>query len=124
MFAWLRILYNGGKVPPKPCDEDLDWPDEEQWVFDYDAWKWVAEAKTETETENPFNSGWEERWDDISENSPVNIDDIPHAVILDEEPSKPRCCGGVCHMQPPPVTSTSQTEPPSSACQQPISVTR
>jgi len=107
MFAWLRKLYWKGEIPPKPCEKTLDWPDEEEWVFNYETWRWEAELK-----ENPFSDGWEERWEAVEENAPVNLDDIPHAVIVEDKPSHV-CCGGHCHIvQAPPVVSVVQTEPP------------
>lgn len=107
MFAWLRKLYHGNQVPEKPSDRDLNWPDEEEWVFNYDEWRWKAEVK-----DNPFNDGWEERWVAVEENTPVNLDDIPHAIPVDDEPSY-TCCGGHCHVvQPPPVTAVVETTPP------------
>lgn len=92
MFAWFRRIWNNGQVPARPRDCLLDWPDEEFWVFDYDAWKWVAEPKVLSTLDD---DGWEDQGDD---EELILIDDVP----------PPQCCGGTCHIPPPP--------PPVTAC--------
>ena len=90
MFGWLRKCWHGGQVPAKPNDNDLDWPDEEEWVFDYDYWQWVKRAKPRP------NPAWDREWEEIDSMR----EDIPMAVVLEDEPVK--CCGGSCK-QPPPL---------------------
>jgi hypothetical protein len=96
MFAWLRKLYWNGEIPPKPCDKDLDWPEEQEWQFCYDQWKWVAHTKEN----NPYED-WETKWASIEENSPVIIDDEVGVELVEKEPSH-HCEGGVCQLHKPP----------------------
>jgi hypothetical protein len=56
MFAFLRKLWDQGLIPPVPPETDLDFPNEEQWVWDEDNWRWVAE-------ELPFeDNAWDEEY--------------------------------------------------------------
>ena len=83
MFAWARKMWSGGEVPDRPLNSDLDFPDEEEWYFDYEAWKWKNREK---QNQNVY--------DEYEELIPDVVVDV---MDLTDEPA-PQCCGGSCHL--------------------------
>lgn len=93
MFAWFRKWLSGGEVPQRPDDADLDFPEDEEWVFDKERWKWVAQDRPDV---SPYQHC-------CADDGPVEVD-----VFEEEEPviqlgvhesvPESRCCGGHCQL--------------------------
>lgn len=82
MFAWFRKLCSGGQIPEPPEDDLLDFPEEEEWVFDFDAWKWRAQ-------ERPRDP------DPVIEDG---VEVVELQVGVHESVPESRCCGGQCKL--------------------------
>lgn len=101
LIGLIRQLWHCGNVPPMPADYDLDWPDEEEWCFDYYFWRWMPVSKVPEYDDDEYD-------DDAETNSE---DD----TLLEDK----RCCeGGECHF---PVELPKETQVCcGGACQMPV----
>jgi hypothetical protein len=94
MFGWLRKWWHDGQIPEPPADDLLDFPGEEEWVFDFDAWKWRAQ-------EIPHNPYAEDDEDDGEEVTELDVVKPELQVGVHESVPESRCCGGQCKLNQP-----------------------